>query len=234
MAPPYQPSDYIYDSADDTIPPPLPQVPLETHEPGINDTASGILPPSTAPHKTTVDPEALSISDNDATVCNDDLRDLLAHMPHTLFTLPTLVSYNVFQHPNTCTDYLPQNFHTTISGLRRAVARTYDGDGTTMHTDEQLAVQLKRVGGVPRDEGAYVVYPEELVPVEGVEEGNLDWGWWSEVLGLGKVWREQERGEWETVMAREREEVAEFLRKRESNVEQVFMPLPGDWDDYLE
>ena len=148
------------------------------HVPGVNDFMTGALPPRQTPKSKDSDIAEL----DDATVSLATLPHLYRSMPHYMVSVDVLKTFNLFLNPTTCNN-LPENFFTTIKGLKRAWeeadAKLPDA---TEDMDQRLLEAIRKRGGPVEDPYWSVKYPSDIIPQIG-EQWDVEF--WREIRNVG-------------------------------------------------
>ena len=168
-------------------------VTVAAHIHGTNDLMSGaLLPPrpksnsvssTTTSHSSSS--SSSSISSSTSTITHNTLPHLYRHMPHYMISVRSLKSLSLFSDPAICDAHLPPDFYTTVKGLKRAWDEASEAvpDPEVEVDDVRLVEAVRRRGGSVKGAFARVVYPEDIVPLDGGEGGDGEF--WEEVRGLG-------------------------------------------------
>src|SRR5277367_3314274 len=137
----------------------------EQHQPGVNDSMTGAINLLHQQRRTPEELASIAREDNNSTVCRSDLRYLDIFMPYKLFSIQDIAQLNIFHAPENI-NHLPTGFHTTTLGLRKVWWVIWKGQEDAVYGDEQLLLELLKVGGLPSEQetGCGILYPEDLVP----------------------------------------------------------------------
>lgn len=162
----------------------------ETHVPGVNDLMSGALPPRRLSESGDSDME----EDDDATVSLATLPRLYRSMPHYMVSVNMLKSLDLFSNPTIC-DVLPDNFFTTIKGLKRAWDEADARQpNVTEDIDGYLFEAMLKRGGQIQNAYCGVKYPSDIMPLTD-EQGDPDF--WKEIRDMD--WTVEEKREREAI-----------------------------------
>lgn len=175
-------------------PPPLPHVPsllFDGSDPSTYEMSGGVHAADEPSGRRG------SASSNDHLVCaDDDLATILEEMPHKLLNINALAQYGtLYQDPQRALSTLPDNFHTTVKGLKRAVHEVYGSHSNGRYEDEELISALLRRGGMPG--ASKVVYPEDLEPILRIGDKKVrpDQAHWNELWALREdIWGDSKVG----------------------------------------
>lgn len=170
----------------------------EQHQPGVNDWMTGAINLLHQQRRTPEELASIAREDNNSTVCRSDLRYLDIFMPYKLFGVQDIAQLNIFHAPENI-NHLPTGFHTTTLGLRKVWWVIWKGQEDAVYGDEQLLLELLKVGGLPSEQetGCRILYPEDLVPCTSRDEWDDDHRTYWEMLGdLARTsWGEEEEAE---------------------------------------
>ena len=156
----------------------------EQHQPGVNDWMAGAINLLHQRRRTPEELASIAREDNNSTVCRSDLRYLDIFMPYKLFSIQDIAQLNIFYAPENI-NHLPTGFHTTTLGLRKVWWVIWKGQEDAVYDDEQLLLELLKVGGLPSEQetGCVILYPKDLVPCTSQNEWDDDHRTYWEMLG---------------------------------------------------
>jgi hypothetical protein len=156
----------------------------EQHQPGVNDLMTGAANPLHQQRRTPEELASIAREDNNSTVCRSNLRYLDIYMPYKLFGIQDIAQLNIFHAPENI-NHLPTGFHTTTLGLKKVWWVIWKGQEDAVYDDEQVLVELLKVGGLPGEQetGCGILYPEDLVPCTSQDEWDDDHKTYWETLG---------------------------------------------------
>jgi hypothetical protein len=167
----------------------------EQHQPGVNDSMTGAINLLHQQRRTPEELASIAREDNNSTVCRSDLRYLDIFMPYKLLSIQDIAQLNLFHAPENV-NHLPTGFHTTTLGLKKVCWVIWKGQEDAVYGDEQLLLELLKVGGLPSEQetGHGILYPEDLVPCTLQDEWDDDHRAYWEMLGdLARTsWGEEE------------------------------------------
>jgi hypothetical protein len=168
---------------------------IEEHQPGVNDSMTGAINLLHQQRRTPEELASIAREDNNSTVCRSDLRYLGIFMPYKLFSIQDIAQLNIFHEPENI-NHLPTGFYTTTLGLKKVWWVIWKGQEDAVYGDEQLLLELLKVGGLPSEQGTGcgILYPEDLVPCTSQDEWDDDHRAYWEMLGnLARTsWGEEE------------------------------------------
>jgi hypothetical protein len=156
-----------------------------THEPGVNDFGAGGLQRHNRDRSSVSPIVVVPISPQDRVACKAEWDSLVMFQPNGLVSLQMLKDEGLFTEA--LLDRLPPGFHTTVTGLARAMEDIETMGGM----DEDVVVYALGVrGGRPGGHPGAVIYAEELVPYVKEGEAGYDGEFWD---GIEEMRRENNR-----------------------------------------
>lgn len=155
------------------------------HEPGVNDLGAGGLQRHNGDGSSVSPIVVVPISPQDRLACKAEWDSLAMFQPNGLVSLQMLKDEGLFSE--VLLDRLPLWFHTTVTGLTRAM----EDIETVGGMDEDVVVYALGVrGGRPGGHPGAVIYAEELVPYVKEGEAGYDGEFWE---GIEEMRRDNSR-----------------------------------------
>lgn len=161
------------------------EVVVLAHEPDVNDLGAGGLQRHNHNRSSGAPTVVVPVSPQDRVACKAEWDSLAVFQPNGLLSLQMLKDEELFTE--TLLDRLPPGFHTTVTGLTRAMEDIEAVGGM----DEDVVLYALGVrAGHPGGHPGAVIYAEELVPYVKEGEPGYDTEFWE---GIEEMKRENRR-----------------------------------------
>ena len=177
----------------------------EEYEVGVNDFMSGALSERDRARPTPLRVRNVRIAEtgDNTTVCERVFDQLSTRFPYYIVDREGLANSDAFRDGEIAYE-LHEDFHITIRGIHQAQDEACRNAVSENPEDELILAAMLRRGGIPRKDAGWILYPEDLEPIIGPEDGGLyEKRYWDDIKALKLFGLEEEEADVDMEIAEE-------------------------------